>query len=188
MSSLPLEEQTDDWLVTQAVAGDRDAFTVLVRRHQHGVYGLALRLTGDREMAADVAQEALIRAWRALPNFRGDAALSTWLYRITANTVWTHRHRARRRRADHIDDFEHLLVADDLHHPVRSAESSELGDRIRLALDSLPNGRRTVVVMKDVYGWSHVEIAQALGISVAATKVRLHRARIQLQHILEEER
>ncbi len=184
MSAIPLEDRTDEYLRRQAASGDKAAFTVLVRRHQDSVYGLALRLTGDPELAADAAQEALIRAWKALSGFRGDAALSTWLYRITVNTVWTHRRRARRRRAERIEDVLHLLPPSESHNPVRSLESAELGTRIRLALERLPQGRRTVVVLKDVYGWSHAEIAEALGISVPATKVRLHRARLQLQSIL----
>jgi RNA polymerase sigma-70 factor, ECF subfamily len=188
MSALPYEGVSDDWLVEQARAGDKAAFTELVRRHQNAVFGLALRLTGDPELAADASQEALVRAWRALPGFRGEAAITTWLHRITVNTVWTHRHRARSRRTEPIDDIAHLLVASDLQHPVRSLESMELADRIRVALDTLPPGRRAVVVMKDIYGWSHADISQALGISVPATKVKLHRARLQLQNLLEDAR
>lgn len=182
------EDRSDAWLVERVVDGDRDAFAVLVRRHQDSVYGLALRLTGDPEVAADVAQEALIRAWRALPGFRGDAALTTWLYRITVNTVWTHRSRNRRRAVEPIDDIAHLLEESDLHSPHRRVESAELGDRIRVALDQLSAGRRTVVVLKDVYGWSHNEIAEALDISIPATKIRLHRGRLQLQALLGTER
>lgn len=188
MAAVSLEDRSDERLVAMSAEGDRSAFAVLVRRHQDAVYGLALRLTGDPDLASDAAQEALIRAWRAIGSFRGDAALTTWLHRITVNTVWTHRRRSRRRHAEPIDDVAHLLEAPDLAHPVREQESAELGVRIRHALDSLPPGRRAVVVLKDVYGWSHAEIAEALGISVAATKVRLHRARLQLQHMLEEVR
>ncbi len=186
MKALRLEDRSDEHLCRMAGGGDKAAFAVLVRRHQDSVFGLALRLTGDYELAGDAAQEALIRAWKALPGFRGDAALSTWLYRITVNTVWTHRHRARRRRAERIEDVVHLLPPSESHNPVRSAESAEVGGRIRLALEALPTGRRTVVVLKDVYGWSHAEIAETLGISVPATKVRLHRARLQLQGMLED--
>lgn len=188
MSALPYEGGSDDWLLERARLGDKAAFAELVRRHQNAVFGLALRLTGDPELAADASQEALVRAWRALPGFRGDAALTTWLHRITVNTVWTHRRKARSRRTEQLDDVAHLLEASDLQHPVRSLESMELADRIRIALDTLPAGRRAVVVMKDVYGWTHADISDALGISVPATKVKLHRARLQLQSLLEDER
>ncbi len=186
MGAVPLEDRSDERLVAMSAAGDREAFTVLVRRHQDVVYSLALRLTGDPDAAGDATQEALIRAWRAIGSFRGDAAITTWLHRITVNTVWTHRRKVRRRQTDSIDTVAHLLEAPDTAHPVRKAESAELGDRIDVALHSLPSGRRAVVVMKDVYGWSHADIAESLGISVAATKVRLHRARLQLQDMLEE--
>lgn len=182
------EDRSDAWLVESAAAGDREAFAVLVRRHQDSVYGLALRLTGDRELAADAAQEALVRAWRALPGFRGESSLATWLYRITVNTVWTHRTRARRRVTEQIEDVAHLLEANELHSPHSHVEAAELGDRIRAALNQLSTGRRTVVVLKDVYGWSHQEISETLDISIPATKIRLHRGRLQLQSLLEGER
>lgn len=170
----------EDELVARAVTGDRGAFSDLVRRHQNGVYTLAVRLTGDREIGADVAQEAFVRAWRAMPSFRGDARFSTWMFRITANTASTHRSRARRNRAD---SLEQLMVEpqDEAPTPEREAESVDLGTRLTAALDRLPPSQRMVVVLKDVYGWTHREIAEHLDVSVPATKVRLHRARSALR-------
>ena len=92
-------QRSDEELVLLAREGDRAAFSALVRRHQNEVYTLAVRLVADRELAADVAQEAFVRAWRALPKFRGEARFSTWMHRITVNTAWTLRSRAKRRRA-----------------------------------------------------------------------------------------
>ena len=87
---LPRVEPTrEQELIARAQAGDRSAFAALVREHGNEVYTLARRLVGDPHLAADVAQETMIRAWRALPNFRGEAAFSTWLHRITVNTAWT---------------------------------------------------------------------------------------------------
>ena len=137
-------------------------------------------------MASDVAQESLIRAWRALPRFRGDAKLSTWLYRITVNTAWTHKQRARRYRVAPLEDYLDVAAPLGSGHPEVAAETLELRGRLRAALDRLPAAQRKVVVMKDVYGWSHAEIAESMGISVTAAKVRLHRARARLARDLEE--
>lgn len=173
-------------LVARAQKGDRAAFAALLREHQDEVYTLARRLVGDPHMASDVAQEALIRAWRALPRFRGDAKLSTWLYRITVNTAWTHKKRARRHQGASIDDHLDMAAPMDAGHPEVAGEILELRGRLRLALDRLPDAQREVVVLKDIYGWSHAEIAESMGISVTAAKVRLHRARARLAKDLEE--
>ncbi|HEU4319213.1 MAG TPA: sigma-70 family RNA polymerase sigma factor [Acidimicrobiia bacterium] len=173
-------------LIARAQKGDRAAFAALVREHQDEVYTLARRLVGDPHLASDVAQEALIRAWRALPKFRGDARLSTWLYRITVNTAWTHKKRASRHRASPIDEFTDVAAPEDADHPEVAGEILDLRGRLREALDRLPDAQREVVVMKDIYGWSHADIADAMDISVTAAKVRLHRARARLARDLEE--
>lgn len=181
-----VELEREKALVARAQKGDRAAFAALVRAHQDEVYTLARRLTGDPHLAYDVAQESLIRAWRALPKFRGDARLSTWLYRITVNTSWTHKDRAKRHQSVPIAEHHDLATAEDVDHPVFAGEMLELRERLRAALDRLPDGQRQVVVLKDIQGWSHAEIASACGISVAAAKVRLHRARARLARDLEE--
>jgi RNA polymerase sigma-70 factor (ECF subfamily) len=181
-----VERRRENELVSRAKQGDRAAFAALVRAHQDEVYTLARRLVGDPHLASDVAQEALIRAWRALPRFRGDARLSTWLYRITVNTAWTHKKRAARQRTLSIDEQFGLAAPYDASHPEVAGETLELRGRLRAALDLLPPSQRNVVVLKDVYGWSHNEIAETLGISVTAAKVRLHRARARLARELED--
>ena len=180
-----VENHDEDRLVARARKGDRAAFAALVRVHQNEVYTLARRLVGDPHLASDIAQEALIRAWRALPGFRGDSQLSTWLHRITVNTAWTHRKRALRHRATSIEDLLDLAAPDGPESPETAGEILELRGRLRAALDRLPEAQRQVVVMKDVYGWSHAEIAEAMDISVTAAKVRLHRARARLARYLE---
>lgn len=180
-----VERRTELELIDRARRGDRAAFAALVRAHQDEVYTLARRLVGDPHLASDVAQEALIRAWRALPKFRGDSRLSTWLYRITVNTAWTHKKRAKRHAMASIDDLHDLAAPEDSTHPVFAGEMTELRGRLRRALDRLPVPQRQVVVLKDVYGWSHAEISRAMGISETAAKVRLHRARARLARDLE---
>ncbi len=174
-------------LIGAAKRGDRQAFDELVRRTFVDTFTLARRLTGNEEDARDVVQEAYLRAWKGLAKFRGDAAFTTWLYRITANTASTHVHRRRRQRAEPFaDDFEpaDTRAAEEIS---QGAESAETLDRISVALDELPPKLRTVVVLKDVYDLPHEAIADELGISVAAAKVRLHRARRKLRDILYDE-
>jgi len=167
-------------LVERARHGDRDAFGELVRIHQHEVFTLAVRLVRDHDLAADVAQEAFVRAWRAMPKFRGDAKFSTWLHRITVNTAWTLRTKRNRVRLDPLDSLRVEPTSTSI-DPVRAGESASAAPHIEAALASLTDSVRAVVVLKDVYDWSHSEIAEHLDISVTAAKVRLHRGRKELR-------
>ena len=180
MSSPQVQIPDDEELVRRAQEGDHSAFEALVRKHQDEVFTLSLRLVNKHDLAADVSQEAFIRAWRALPKFRGDAAFSTWLYRIVVNTAWTLRKRSRRHQAVPIDEGA-LNVMDTGVSPEQSGEGALLRSSLQRELAQLGAGQRAVVVMKDVYGYSHDEVAEALGISVTAAKVRLHRARKKLR-------
>ncbi len=169
-----------DTLVDRARDGDRDAFGELVALHQQEVYTLAVRLVRDRDDARDITQDAFVRAWRAMPKFRGDAKFSTWMHRITVNTAWTHRDKKNRVRLDSLDS----LVAEPRSttlDPIRAGESVSIGQEIEAALQDLSHSIRSVVVLKDIYDWSHTEIAKHLGISVTAAKVRLHRGRKELR-------
>ena len=185
---LPRERDELEHLVGAARAGDRSAFDELVRRTHVDTYTLALRLTADEEDARDVVQESYLRAWRGLANFRGDAQFSTWMYRITANTAYSAVKRRRRHRTEPLDAMleEPIELHPDL-QPEEAAESSALLDRLAVALDELAPKLRVLVVLKDVYGLSHEEIAEELGISVAAAKVRLHRGRRKLRDLLYED-
>ncbi len=171
-------------LVEKAKLGDSEAFGELVAQHQHEVFTLAVRLMRDRDLAADVSQDAFIRAWRAMPKFRGDAKFSTWMHRITVNTAWTHRSKQKRVRLDPLESMAvepHATTLD----PVRAGEAVSASPRIEEALMQLSSSIRAVVVLKDVYGWSHSEISDHLDISVTAAKVRLHRGRKELRYLLD---
>lgn len=177
----PGVQPSESVLIERAQQGDADAFGELVWRYRDTVYTLAVRLVGP-DLAPDVTQEALIRAWRALPRFRGDAALSTWLHRITVNTAWTMRKRASRHDAAPLDDTFEDLSAGPEHAGVLVGVRADL----REALAKLTPGQRAVVVLRDVYGWSHAEVGRELGITQTTAKVRLHRARKRLRELLEE--
>jgi RNA polymerase sigma-70 factor (ECF subfamily) len=175
-----------DELVAQARRGERTAFDELVRRTYVDTYTLAVRLTGNEEDARDVVQEAYLRAWKSIPRFRGDAAFTTWMYRITANASYTHVERRRRRRTTHLDDVDDPIDRRLDAQPDTLAESTAGLGELSAALDQLPPSLRTLVILKDVYGLSHEVIADELGISVAAAKVRLHRGRKRMRELLDE--
>jgi RNA polymerase sigma-70 factor (ECF subfamily) len=167
--------------VAAARGGDDGAFERLIVLTHRDTYTLALRLTGDREDARDVTQEAYLRAYRGLAGFRDEARFSTWLHRITANTASTHVGRRRRHRHEPLP--EQGDVADPSGHadPALRADAGDLRDRVVEALDHLPPRLRAVVVLRDVYEMPHEAVAAELGISPTAAKVRLHRARLRLR-------
>jgi RNA polymerase sigma-70 factor (ECF subfamily) len=183
---LPREPDELDRLVAAAKDGDRSAFDELVRRTYVDTYTLAMRLTADEEDARDVVQEAYLRAWKGLAKFRGDAQFSTWMYRITANTAYTTVKRRRRHRTEPLPEHDDVVDLRLDAQPEEAAETQVLLARLAHALDELPPKLRVLVVLKDVYGLSHEDIASELGITVAAAKVRLHRGRKKLRDLLYE--
>lgn len=183
MSSVPSPTSAPalEELATAARDGDRSAFEELVRRTHAGTYTLALRLTANEEDARDVTQEAYLRAYRGLKNFRGDAQFTTWLYRITANCASSFLTTRARHRHDELGEGTDIA---DRHFDAdveQRVDASELRDRVQVAVADLPPRLRAVVVLRDVYDLPHEAIAAELGISVSAAKVRLHRARAKLR-------
>lgn len=143
---------------------------------------VARRFTSDDHDAADLVQESYIRAWRALPRFRGDAALSTWLHAIIVNTcrTWV----MRRRHTVPLDDAHDVADSCATRDPAQVTELTELRDEVRSALQQLLPAQRRIIELKDLRGLSHAEIAAELGITETAAKVRLHRARRALRAIV----
>ena len=175
-------------LIRAAQQGEREAFDELVRQTYVDTFTLAFRLTGNEEDARDVAQDAYLRAWRGIGRFRGEAQFSTWMYRITANAASTHTRQApppahRGARRPHRSRSRSGSRRCPARRPSRPRPSSAS----RRRSTTLPAKLRHVVVLKDVYGLSHEDIADELGISVAAAKVRLHRARRKLKDMLYEQ-
>jgi RNA polymerase sigma-70 factor (ECF subfamily) len=173
-------------LVEAARDGSRSAFDEVVRRTYVDTYTLAARLTGNEEDARDVVQEAYLRAWKGLRRFRGDALFTTWMYRITANTAYTHVQRRNRHRTANLEDVEEPVEPRLEARPDAMVESAAGLAELAEAVDQLPDTLRQIVVLKDVYGLPHEAIAEELGISVAAAKVRLHRGRKKLRDLLDD--
>jgi len=167
--------------VTNAKEGDPEAFEALVRATHADTYTLAYRLTGNEEDARDVVQETYLRAYKGLKRFRGEAQFTTWLYRITANCASTHLGRRRKHRHDELDESVGLVDERAEHDPILRADASELREELKVALQDLPPKLRSVIVLRDIYDLPHEAIAEELGISETAAKVRLHRARKKLR-------
>ena len=148
------------------------------------MYTLAYRLTGNEEDARDVVQDAYLRAYKGLKRFRGDARFSTWMYRITANCASTALARRTRLSHDDLDDESPIADLRPEHDPQLQVVASYDRERVARAVAELPPRLRAVVVLRDVYDLSHEAIAAELGISEAAAKVRLHRARRKLRERL----
>ena len=180
------EEVSNSELVKKSQLGDKNAFEELVKRHQDLVFSLSFKLTGNRELANDVAQESFIRAWKAIEKFRGDSTFGTWIYRITVNTAWTLRKKAKKHYSLNIEDTQEPVVIDEKKDPELVAINSDLSVVLRKALNQIPLEQRIIVELKNIEGRSHKEIADYLDISVTAAKVRLHRAHQKLRNILEE--
>ncbi|MER5888712.1 sigma-70 family RNA polymerase sigma factor [Streptomyces sp. NPDC001941] len=170
---------SDDALLTvRAVEGDEEAFAVLVRQHAPVLVRLAVRLLGDRTEAEDAVQDALISAWRRLPEFRGDSAFGTWLYRIVTNRCLNVL-RARRPRAE-LEDAELLAAPEHTVAPDRITEGRAAVDALYGALAELSAEQRTCWVLRELDGQSYDFIADAVGITQQAVRARVFRARRQL--------
>ncbi len=167
-------------LIERARQSDTRAFERLYRLHVDRVYGLCLRMTGNRSEADDCVQEAFIQAWNKLDKFRGDSAFSTWLHRIAVNAVLG-RMRKSKREQDRIKAAAEVSTS-----PASIGDSGHLRD-LSEAVDRLPEGARHVFVLNAIYGYSHEESGNMLGIAVGTSKAQLHRARRLLKKQLEKE-
>lgn len=177
--STPPIGRDDDAQVRAALAGDTRAFERLYRSHVARVHGAILRLVGmDRARAEELTQEAFIQAWRKLSSFRFDAAFSTWLYRLGVNTALMEL-RGKRNEVN-VDDVV-LELAAGAEVPFCAGERGDL----ERAVAKLPPRARAVLVLHDVEGWKHEEIAAELGMAVGSSKAQLHRARGLLRTTLE---
>lgn len=166
-------------LVDRAVRGDVDAFESLYRLSVGRVFGLCLRMCGDRSQAEELTQEAFIRAWRKLPSFRGESAFSTWMHRLTVNLVLGHRRSSGRRLS------REGSAGDEWYGDGASAaDQPHVAMDLERAIAALPDGARTIFVLHDVEGYKHTEIAELAGVAVGTSKAQLSRARQLLRKAL----
>jgi RNA polymerase sigma-70 factor (ECF subfamily) len=177
------ERNLDQELVERVQQGEKGAFDILVRRYEHKLVNVIGRYIRDPSEVFDVAQEAFIKAYRALPNFRGDSAFYTWLYRIAINTAKNHLVASSRRPpGDDVDAQEAEQFGADsglkeYATPERMALSSELATTIQAAIDELPEELRTAIVLRELDGLSYEEIAAAMECPIGTVRSRIFRAR-----------
>ncbi len=177
------EKNTDQQLVDRVFKGDKHAFDLLVLRYQHRILGLIGRFIRDPAEVEDVAQEAFIKAYRALPKFRGDSAFYTWLYRIAINTAKNYMvARGRRPPATDVDveDAEFLennAPLTDIGTPEANQEKDDLQRVINEAIEDLPEDLRTAFTLREFSGLSYEEITEIMGCPVGTVRSRIFRAR-----------
>jgi RNA polymerase sigma-70 factor (ECF subfamily) len=175
--------QADQLLVERVQAGDKRAFDLLVKKYQHKIIGLISRYIYDQHEALDVAQESFIKAYRALPKFRGDSAFYTWLYRIAINTAKNHLVSRGRRPPDTDIDVMDAQYFDgdtelrDIESPENSLYRDELQGVINRVLDKLPEDLRAALTLRELEGMSYEEIAQVMNCPVGTVRSRIFRAR-----------
>ena len=183
-------KQTDVELVEAVRGGDQAAYRFLVERYYRKIYSLALRLVRNAEDAEDVLQETFLSAYKALPNFKGQSAFGTWLYRIATN-YGLMKLRGKKPVFVSIDEPREgeaptLELTDFSSNPLTEVLDSELREKMEVAIAALPDDMRTVFLLRDVEGLSNSEVAEILDLSVPAVKSRLHRTRLQLRENLSK--
>ncbi|NOY25279.1 MAG: sigma-70 family RNA polymerase sigma factor [Oligoflexia bacterium] len=184
----------DEALVRRFQSGDREAYSDIVRRYQDRIFTLSLRWMGDRQVAEEVAQDVFVALYRSLDRFRGEARLSTWIFRVTVNHCKNRRLYRRRRKMGQHEPLEGPRSLDD-DGPVRQLPDKGPGTDTRVhrseaarilqdALDQLDDSYRTILVLRDVEDLPYEEIAQILELPRGTVKSRLHRARAELARVL----
>jgi RNA polymerase sigma-70 factor (ECF subfamily) len=175
----PSRDLGDREAVAACQRGEREAFDVLVERYQREIYRLCYRYVNNHADANDMAQEAFLKAYRALSSFRGDSAFSTWLYRIAVNTCLNFR-AARRPQTEEVTDE----LPDGSIEPLRDLEREEQARRVRDAVKRLPERQRATLILKIYHDLTHEEVARILGSSVGTVKANLFHALANLRKLV----
>lgn len=182
-----MPDAAEQHLLERARSGDQEAFTALVTEHQRYVYNLALRVLKNEEEALDLAQETFVRAWTALPNFRGQSRFRTWLYRIATNLCYNRLPNLRRSLNELGDDVMADLPENDMApgNPARNAEARELRSYLQRAIEQLDDHYRLLISLRYQSELSYEEIAATLNLPLGTVKTGLFRAREQLRRAME---
>jgi len=182
-------------LVSKSQAGDIAAFEELIAKYQSKIYNIAYRLSGNPHDASDLAQEALIKIYRSIGSFRGEAAFSTWAYHIMTNVYRDHLRKKSRRAEDFLDNpidtGESEMtreVADSTYDPEILYENSELGQYLQSLINGMHDEYKIVIILREQMGYSYEEIAQQLDLPLGTVKSRINRARQYLQKKIKEDR
>ena len=178
------DQHADREIVARVIAGDRDVFRLLVRRYQDMLFRHAVRMTSDRDVAADLVQAAFVKAYTNIARCRDPDRFGAWVYRILANACKDHL-KSKRRKDVSIEDQTQL--ADSTVNPAADLERTQLRKMLNRAVAQLPDSLREAFVLKHVEGRSYEEMAETLGTSVPALKMRVHRARETLKEHLEQQ-
>lgn len=186
-----MTRDADEQLVARAQRGDMTAFERLVDHYERKIYNLAYRLTGNHEDAGDMAQEAFIRVYQSLPNFRGESAFATWLFKIASNACLDELRRRKRQPVSSLDEPVELddgetprQFADVGDGPEQAVERRELQRAVHESIMALPEEYRIVLVLRDLHDLSYNEIVELTGLTLGTVKSRLNRARAQLKEKL----
>lgn len=185
------QKETDQQLVERVKRGDKRAFDLLVLKYQHKIVGLVSRYVRDQDEVVDVTQEAFIKAYRALPRFRGDSAFYTWLYRIAINTAKNYLvSRSRRPPVTDIDvdesEFQdNSAVLKDIENPENSLATSQLEAVVFKAIEDLPEELKVAVTLREFEGLSYEEIAEVMECPVGTVRSRIFRAREAIEKKIE---
>jgi RNA polymerase sigma-70 factor, ECF subfamily len=173
---------TQERLIELARAGDREAFGRLVSLHYDGVIQVVYRMCSDVQIAEDAAQEAFIRAWQKLSSFQEQASFRNWIYRIALNAAYD---LLRRKAAADLDDEETGMLEDSTPGPEASLLTKEQAERVKAAIQALPEASRAVIVLREYGGLSYQEISEVLEIPIGTVMSRLNYARDTLRKTLE---
>ena len=179
-------------LIQRAQKGDHDAFAALVNEHQRYVYNLAFRVVRDENEALDLTQETFVRAWRALPNFRGQSQFRTWLYRITTNLCYNRLPDLRRSLNDLGDDVMREIPESNLETPAQKFELKEIKTHLHKAIDDLDANYKLLITLRYQNELSYEEISSTLNLPLGTVKTGLFRAKEKLRlalanYLLEEQ-
>lgn len=190
-ATITAQFDSDLYLVQRAQRGDSDAFAFLFHSNKARIYSVCLRMTNNIAEAEDLMQDAFLQAFRKLASFRGDSALSTWLYRIAINTVLMHFRKKKLRQVSIEDPYGPDAFMADQKIPSREYGRSDdrlagSADRIALAraISELPIGYRTIYLLHEVEGYEHQEIAEMLNCSIGNCKSQLHKAKLRIRDLL----
>lgn len=177
-----LRDLPDRDLILRCQKGESQAFNELVTRHQDKVYNVVFRFCGNQEDAADVTQRAFINAYRKIQDFKGDAAFSTWIYRIAFNQAVSFRREHKRDGVSlYSRDDELITEPAESRNPTEGMEADETRKKVQQALELLEEGDRQIILLKDLQGYSYDEIAGIMQVPKGTVRSRLHRARLELK-------